>query len=40
MTYEEFNQFCGSLPATSYVMQWGDSHVWKEPMVLFTPLAN
>ncbi|MBX2863791.1 MAG: MmcQ/YjbR family DNA-binding protein [Leptolyngbyaceae cyanobacterium MAG.088] len=29
MTYDEFNQFCGSLPATSYVMQWGDSHVWK-----------
>lgn len=29
MTYEEFNEFCGSLPATSYVMQWGGSHVWK-----------
>jgi len=29
MTYEEFNAFCGALPATSYVMQWGDSHVWK-----------
>lgn len=29
MTYEEFNQFCEALPATSYVMQWGDSHVWK-----------
>ncbi len=29
MTYEEFNEFCGSLPATSYVMQWGNSHVWK-----------
>jgi predicted DNA-binding protein (MmcQ/YjbR family) len=29
MTYEEFNQFCGALPATTYVIQWGGSHVWK-----------
>lgn len=29
MTYEEFNQFCKSLPATSYIVQWGGSHVWK-----------
>ncbi|MEM1399277.1 MAG: MmcQ/YjbR family DNA-binding protein [Pseudomonadota bacterium] len=29
MTYEEFNAFCGSLPATSHVVQWGGSHVWK-----------
>lgn len=29
MTYEEFNRYCGSLVATSYVMQWGGSHVWK-----------
>lgn len=29
MTYEEFNDFCRSLPATSQVIQWGDSHVWK-----------
>ena len=29
MTYKEFNKFCKSLPATTYVMQWGDSHVWK-----------
>lgn len=29
MTYKEFNKFCGGLPATSYVMQWGNSHVWK-----------
>lgn len=29
MTYKEFNKFCRSLPATSYVIQWGDSHVWK-----------
>ncbi len=29
MTYEGFNAFCKALPATTYVMQWGDSHVWK-----------
>ena len=29
MTYQEFNKFCSSLPATSYVIQWGGSHVWK-----------
>ena len=29
MTHEEFNDFCASLPATSYVMQWGVAHVWK-----------
>jgi predicted DNA-binding protein (MmcQ/YjbR family) len=29
LTYEEFNAFCSSLPATTYVMQWGNSHVWK-----------
>jgi predicted DNA-binding protein (MmcQ/YjbR family) len=29
MTYEEFNKFCSALPATSYVIRWGGSHVWK-----------
>lgn len=29
MTYEEFNQYCGSFAATTYVMQWRGSHVWK-----------
>jgi len=29
MTYDEFNGFCRSLPATTYVVQWGGSHVWK-----------
>lgn len=29
MTYDQFNAFCRTLPATSYVMQWGDAHVWK-----------
>ncbi|WP_340679527.1 MmcQ/YjbR family DNA-binding protein [Paraglaciecola sp.] len=29
MTYEEYNKYCSSLLATSYVMQWGECHVWK-----------
>ncbi|MDE3175205.1 MAG: MmcQ/YjbR family DNA-binding protein [Pseudomonadota bacterium] len=29
MTYEEFDRFCASLPATTYVEQWGGAHVWK-----------
>lgn len=29
MTYDEFNKFCQSLLATTYVLQWGNSHVWK-----------
>lgn len=29
MTHDQFNQFCDSLTATTYVMQWGNSHVWK-----------
>ena len=29
MTYDEFNAFCGSLPATTHVVQWGGSQVWK-----------
>ena len=29
MTYEEYNDFCRSQTATTYVVQWGISHVWK-----------
>ena len=29
MTTEEFNAFCGTLLATSYVVQWRGAHVWK-----------
>lgn len=29
MTYDEFNEFCGALPATSHVVQWGGAQVWK-----------
>lgn len=29
MTYDDYNAFCASLPATTHVVQWGGSHVWK-----------
>ncbi len=29
MTYDDFNRFCAALPATSHVVQWGGSQVWK-----------
>ena len=29
MNYVKFNAFCRTLPATSHVVQWGGSHVWK-----------
>jgi len=29
VTYDEYNAFCRSLPATSYIVQWGGSRVWK-----------
>lgn len=29
MTYKEYNAFCRRLTATTYVVQWGGSHVWK-----------
>jgi predicted DNA-binding protein (MmcQ/YjbR family) len=29
LTYDEFNEYCESLTATSHVVQWGDAHVWK-----------
>lgn len=29
MTYDQYNHFCGSLPATTHVVQWGGSDVWK-----------
>ena len=29
MTYRGFNAFCRALAATSHVVQWGGSHVWK-----------
>lgn len=29
MNLKEYNDFCATLPATTHVVQWGDSHVWK-----------
>ena len=29
MTRDEFNTFCATLPATTHVVQWGNSDVWK-----------
>lgn len=29
MDLNAYNAFCGSLPATSHVVQWGGAHVWK-----------
>ena len=29
MDYQQFNQFCESLIATTYSVQWGQSHIWK-----------
>ncbi len=29
MTRDEFDTFCSSLPATTHVIQWGNSSVWK-----------
>lgn len=29
LTVREYNAFCGSLPATTHVVQWGGAHVWK-----------
>ena len=29
MTYDEFNDHCRSLPATTHIVQWRGAHVWK-----------
>lgn len=29
MNRDQYNAFCQSLPATTHVVQWGGSHVWK-----------
>ncbi len=29
MTKDDFNEYCQSLPATTHVVQWGGSVVWK-----------
>ncbi|MEP0945110.1 MAG: MmcQ/YjbR family DNA-binding protein [Rhizobiaceae bacterium] len=29
MNLTQFNDYCGNLPATEKVIQWGGAHVWK-----------
>ena len=29
MTLDDYNAFCGGLPHTTHVVQWGGAHVWK-----------
>jgi predicted DNA-binding protein (MmcQ/YjbR family) len=29
MRRDDFNAFCGALPATTHVIQWGGADVWK-----------
>ena len=29
MNLEQYNKFCGKLPAASHVVQWGGAQVWK-----------
>ena len=29
LTLREYNAFCGALPGTAHVVQWGGAHVWK-----------
>jgi predicted DNA-binding protein (MmcQ/YjbR family) len=35
VTHDEFNAFCEAKPHTTYVVQWGGSHVWKVAGKLF-----
>lgn len=35
LSVEDFNAFCGSLPCTNHVVQWGGAHVWKVDTKVF-----
>lgn len=35
MTLDDYNTYCRTLPATSHVVQWGGSHVWKVATKVF-----
>ncbi len=35
MNYDEYNDYCRGLTATSHVVQWGGSHVWKVDAKVF-----
>lgn len=36
MNREDFDHFCATLPATTHVVQWGGSSVWKVGGKIFT----
>jgi predicted DNA-binding protein (MmcQ/YjbR family) len=38
MTPAQFNRFCGSLPHSEHVVQWGGAHVWKIGGKLFAAM--
>ncbi|MZR30191.1 MmcQ/YjbR family DNA-binding protein [Sneathiella litorea] len=40
MTRKEFDRFCGSLPATANVIQWGNASVWKVGGKIFAICSN
>ncbi len=40
MTRDEFNDYCGSLKATTYVVQWGGASVWKIGGKIFAICAH
>ena len=40
MTRAEFDTFCGSLKATTNVVQWGDASVWKLGGKIFAVCSN
>lgn len=35
MSVEDYNAYCGALPATNHVVQWGGAHVWKVDTKVF-----
>jgi predicted DNA-binding protein (MmcQ/YjbR family) len=38
MTPDDFNRFCGALPHTTHVVQWGGAQVWKVGGKLFAAM--
>lgn len=40
MKRSEFDTYCGSLPATSHVVQWGGASVWKVGGKIFAICSN
>ena len=40
MNLNDFDRFCGSLPAAEMVVQWGGAHVWKVGGKVFALASN